>query len=354
MSEEVMNQLNDRLRLLEHDNAERKPVAELIKIFMYFLIGISVVLGLFGLKQFSDIRNIIQEEVSRQYPKDQQKFLEYQSLIDKTELLSKNFQELHGKYSVALSNFANLDKVTADFDIEGKIGQIITESTQRYRSDQEGGKSVEIYEEPWRSNAISLLELLASTQMQRDFDSDFIFNAAQSADQLKMNDLAFRLMSEANKKRPNDAPIRAGMLSGAVDIGNEGEVDKAFLELLDMVRNLSPHSPNIVLSEAWNSTEDQRRYPELIKAINDLINSQSNVPSYAHAIQAEAYLRSSQSDALIHARKANQRAKETLANETAHSVWADSSMRQIAKVDRIIAKSEALREVLVNDLAELP
>ena len=340
-----MERTDDRLNKLEDEIAERRPVAELIKLLIYFIIGIAAILAFFGLQKFSDIQNIIKEEVGKQYSKDQQKYINYEALISKTKTLSTDFEELYGKYRVALNNFSNLGKVTEDFDIEGKVGQVISESTQRQQQDQKNEKSKLMYEEPWRSNAISLLELLASIQEKRNFDSDFIFNASQCADRLKLNDLALRLISAANKRRPNDAPIKAGMLSAAVNIGNEAEIEKAYSELLNMVKNLTTNSPHIVLSEAWNATEDQRRYSELTETIDGLANNANVklIPSYAYAIQAEAILRASGENAIELANQANKKAKKALSEETSHSSWAQSSLRQIMKVDSIIKKSLAMR-----------
>lgn len=342
MSDEVA-ELKSQIHEIEVQLSGRKPVEELVKIFIYFLIAISVVVGLFGIKQFSDIQELIAAEVKLQLPRDQQRYLEYSALVEETEQTSREFDSLFGKYEVALRNFANLDKVTDDFDIEGKIERLKDESTERtVRNDGS------ILDEEWRLDAISSLRVLALVQSKRQFDSDFIFNAAQAASRLHQEELAFELMKNAYEKRPIDEPIKAGMLSAQVDIGTEAEAETAFKGLMSMIPNLSPNSPHIVLAEAFNAAEDTRRYVEFIDAIDLLIARPSAfVPSYVYFKKAQAYLRASRKGDVELAAESLKIGRAVLADESVLSVWYKSAFDLSNSVEGLIEdsrlRSDALR-----------
>lgn len=350
--EETIEKLNQRIREIERETAERKPVSELIKLLIYFLFAISIVLGLFGLKQFSDLDELVSEQVKLQLPRDKQQFHDYEKLIDKTIELDKNYNELFGKYKEALNNFSSIDKVSDSFDIEGKVERLIHESTERYKKSFEGGYEGTILEEEWRAKAISILTVLSEAQKNQDFESDLIFNAAQAAGRLKLSSLQLSLMKVAHQKRPNDAPIKAGYLSSVVDAGLEDEVEDAYAGLLDMVRHLSINSPHIVLAEAWNASEDRRDYGALVDAISDLVEKENAQvkPSYAYALMANALLRSSRPGDLARAKNALEKAKKTFLSETTHSVWATSTLEQVASAQQQIELTELMHEGLNIDM----
>lgn len=336
--------LEERFRKLELEVAERRPVEKLMRILIYFFVGLSIAIGLFGIKQFSDINTAIESEVRTQFPKDQRKYLDYKLLIEDTEELNDRYKNLFGKYESALKTFAHLDKVTDDFDLEGKISRI-TEETKD--SENELTK-----DEAWRLQAIATLRLLVEAQKKRNFQSDFIFNAAQAASRLQQNALAYDLMQVAYTKRPNNAPIQAGRYSAIVEIGDEKEVEDAFKSLMKMVANLDSNSPHIVLSEAWNAAEHLRKYDSLIAAIDQLLKNQQQTlkPSYAYFIKAFALTRASRPGDLDMARSTIEEGLDILSKESPNAVWYDASIREYLKCLEVFNKvkqQSKLRE-LVN------
>lgn len=338
-----MEMLRQKVASLEIEIAERRPVERQIQFLMYFLAAISALVGLFGFKQLSDVESTIAAEVKQQFPKDSQKYLEYQDLIEKTSDLNRRHQELFGKYESALKTFASLDKVSDDFDIEGKVRRVIAEADEKDEKER-------LTDEQWRINAVATLQLLSSAQKKKNFNSDFIFNASQTARQLHQDSLAAELMEVAHRKRPMDAPILAGKLSAIVNIGDEAEVNQAFYDQLEMIRNLDANSPHIVLSEAWNSAEELRRYGELVKAIDDFLADpeRPTKPSYVYFLKAYALTRSSREGDMQLARASFDDGTRALMSESPNAVWFNASLRQMSKCREVFEKAE-----LLNGLALL-
>lgn len=334
MSDAQTPTVEERLHKIEIEVAERRPVDKLIQLFIYLLAALSIVVGLFGFKQFSDIDAVISSEVKMQFPKDQQKFLDYKKLIEDTSVLGAKHTELFGKYEAALKTFAHLDKVTDDFDLEGKVSRLMDEVDE--------GDETTTKDEKWRLQAVATLRLLAEAQKKRSFRSDFIFNAAQTASRLQQSALAFELMQVAHTKRPNDAPIQAGRLSAIVEIGDEKEVKDAFAGLMSMVANLDANSPHIVLSEAWNAAEHLRRYDALVSAVDRLIQSKERLvkPSYAYFIKAYALTRASRPGDMEAARVTVEEGLSLLENESPNAVWHEASQREYVKCLKVFAEAK--------------
>lgn len=329
----------ERIRKLEVELAERRPVERLVQILIYFLAGLSVVVGLFGFKQFSDIGSVISTEVKNQFPRDSQRYLEYRKLIDETQSLNQKYMEMYGKYESALRAFSNLDRVTDDFDIEGKVSRVVAAVEER--------KGAALLEEKWRLEAVATLKLLAEAQKRRNFKGDFIFNASQTAARLQQHALAAELMDLAFAKRPNDAPIQAGRLSAQVGIGDEKAVNDAFNGLMQMVANLSPNSPHIVLSEAWNAAEQLRRHAELAQAIDKLLSSNSPLkPSYAHFIRSYSLTRTGKPGDLDKAKAAMEDGVKVLSSESPNTVWFKASLREYGKCLTVFKNQAVLPRLL--------
>lgn len=325
--------LEDRIHLLELEHAERKPVDKLIQILIYFLAGLSIIVGFFGIKQFSDIDSAISKEILQQFPKDQQKYLEYKKLIEDTKTLHQDFEKLAGKYKLALERFAHIDHLTADFDLEGKVIKVMREVVEEENQTNES----------WRLQAVATLRLLVEAIKRRNFQGDFIFNAAQAASKLQQHALAYELMQEAYIKRPHDKPIQAGRLSAIVEIGDEKEVNEAFKALMDMVIHLDTNSPHIVLSEAWNASEHLRRYDALIEAIDNLIQSKNPLkPSYAYFVKAFALTRASRIGDLETAQTAMEEGWNLFLQESPNSVWHEASLREYAKCLQVFEQAKKL------------
>lgn len=330
----------DRIAKIEIELAERKPIERLVQLLIYFLAAISVVVGIFGIKQLSDINSIISSEVKNQFPRDSQKMLEYKRLIEETSELKEKYNQLYGKYESALKAYDNLDKITDDFDIEGKVARVFSEVDNR--------SGEELLDEKWRLSVVATLKLLSESQKKKNYTSDFIFNAAQTASRLQQNSLAFELMQGAFEKRPHDAPIRAGRLSAIIAIGDEKGVNDAFADLMKMVENLDPNSPHIVLSEAWNAAENLRRYGELIGAIDNLLEKKGSAikPSYAYFIKSFALTRTGRPGDLEKAKITANEGVAVLKLESPNSVWSEASLRELGKCKKVFIEAESVTSSL--------
>lgn len=346
--EDEKQDLEKRVRECERLVAERKPVADIVKLFVYFLFALSIVLGVFGWKKFADIDQLVTETVGLRLPPDSRKFMNYKELIEETEILHQQFEQLFGQYGEALRNYEYIDKIAADYeyDIESRCTLVLVESIDRTnREIVDGDKSGTLYEESWRASAIATLRALAKAQKTRRFDSDAIFNAAQVCARLRQDELALELMRVAYDKNPDDSPIKARMLSQIVQIESGVEMESALAELMALVRSLDNKDPHIVLAEALNAVEDKRRYDDLLHAIDACIrNPRSVKPSYLYVIQAKALLRKSGDHCIDEAKVAVARAFEALSGESVHGVWVESARTELPQVQAWIAMSELMHE----------
>ena len=157
-------------------------------------------------------------------------------------------------------------------------------------------------------------------------------------------------MRAAYEKHPDDAPIKAGMLSEtARSAATKEDRDEAFAEIMKMIENLDGNSPHIVLSEAWNVAEDGRRYDELLKAIESCVQNPDSVkPSYLYTMQAKILLRRSGTNSVQEAKSAVAKAKETLGHESTYSVWFQSTLRDLVEMEELIEMTELMHQTVAE------
>lgn len=314
--------LEKEIWALKAEQAESRPVGEVVKYLLYFWLTLSVVLGIFGWTQVSDIDSKIDAAVLRQFPEDSRYFKDYVTLIKQTKGLYEDFERLTQEYKARVADLRYADLVAEDFDIEGQVIKMVIESDIPGR----------VLDERWRVRAISTLTRLKEAIADRAFPADFVFNAAQVARQLHQFQLAEE-MTLAAYQRDASPPIRALKLSSEASNSTGEKQSEAFEELIRMVRELDyQDSPHIVLGEAWNASENVKNYIPLLNALDTLLSSEGDKPSYAFAMKAQVLLRLSRAGDL-------ERAAETLAQgyakftaESSQSQWNDSFVREYSKL----------------------
>ena len=316
----------------------RTPATDLVKYLLYFWGGLSLALGAVGFATLGDIKEQVADQVVLQFPRDSQQYLDYEKLIGETEELKKDFQDLSQDYQRAVDALAYKDRVSKDWDLEGRVLRLIEESTARQfasrairnklaTTEGDGDKAYAgtLLEPAWRERALATLAALAESE--KSFDPTLYFNAAQIARRLKSWELSQVL---ATKSASDDSPAhRALLLAVKVESESGSDREDAFKGLLAMVQSLDLRSPEIVLAEAWNAAESTRRYEELYLAIVDLEAAAGvYIPSYAYAIKAQALMRWGAPGSREEADSALDDAEKLLANESPMSSWYESSKRE--------------------------
>jgi len=81
VDEEEWKEPQSRIEAIGIEHAARQPVEKLIQLLIYFLVGVSVFLGVFGFQQFSDIANMLDEKIALQFAQDEAKVLAYKNAV---------------------------------------------------------------------------------------------------------------------------------------------------------------------------------------------------------------------------------------------------------------------------------
>ncbi len=199
-----------------------------------------------------------------------------------------------------------------------------------------------------------LTVLVAAAEKDRsNIDSNELFNASGVASKLDFQGLARRLAQLAYDFRPiqiHKARLLRMTAAQAESLENEDSQkarDDAINEILRMIENLSLRSPELIVSEAWNVAERERRYDLLIEALENA-SARQNVytPSYAHLIAARAYARQG---APGWDRKMNDHISvslEKLANESPHSTWYADTIEDLVRMLPAILPSKHAGRIL--------
>jgi hypothetical protein len=357
MSATDISLLSDRVNKLAEEVASQKTVGELIKYLVYFWAAISAALGLFGWSKFSDIDKIIEQEVQLQLPRDKQEFARFSEMATDAQRLRDQYKQLAKDYEESVAALQLAKTVGVNFDIEGKLVALIEESTKRKSIEADGDlDTVEgtLLEPKWRKEAIATLSAFKDSLTKKSYPADFIFNVTQVCRRLDQFELAEQLTKAAYEKDPTP-PVKALYFSSRVQSSTGQERSEAFRQLMEMVEQLPANSPEIVIAEAWNAAEGQRRHAELIAAIDKLISRRKAPPSYALVIKAQALLRQSNPGALASASKSLDAAKDLLAEESAMSSWFESTLREYMQTKGVIDNTAAIRRVAIGgELDNLP
>lgn len=356
-SSNQIQSLAESIAKLREELAEHRPVSELIRYLLYFWAAISLVIGFFGWKELSHLDDVVEQKVKLQFPRDCARYTDYLKIIEETKALYADFERLTAAYRERVDDLKRFEQITADFDIEGQVLALSEEARRRQHkgANEENRGDQQSDDEPlldprWRREAILTIERFQRSLATKNCPADFIFNAAQLCRMLKQFDLAEKLTEAAHGKDAS-SPIEAMYLSSQVQTSTAEKREKAFTSLMTMIVDLPDYSPEIVLAEAWNAAEDQRRYSELIEAIDRLVENRlssdgaSPVPSYAYIIKAQALLRRSHPGCVSAAQLCIDSADRSLAEESAMSQWFDSTLKERAEVELLLAKSRVLSSI---------
>lgn len=345
-----ISKLDSRVDKLSEDVAAQRTIGELIKYLVYFWAAISAALGLFGWSKFSDIDKSIEQQVQLQLPRDKQEFAKFREMVAEAETLNKNYEKLAKDYEQSVEALKLSKTVGVDFDIEGRISVLIKESTKRKidsaKSNEEQIGS-DLFDSKWRKDAIATVTIFKDSLTKKSYPADFIFNVTQICRRLDQFQLAEQLTKAAYDKDASP-PIRSLYLSSQVQNSTGKQREDAFGKLMDMVANLEDHSPEIVVAEAWNAAEDQRRYDVLIDSIDKLYARNKTPPSYVFVIKAQAILRQSKPGATQRAEQSISIASALLRNETALSSWFESTLREYTKLIQVIHNTKMANEFLAK------
>jgi hypothetical protein len=100
--EKDWKELEARVDAISLEHAARQPIETLIRILIYGLFGLLVFLGLFGVTQFSDIENTLEEKIALQFAQDESKVLAYENAVDDLRRANTAYRELTSGYEAGL------------------------------------------------------------------------------------------------------------------------------------------------------------------------------------------------------------------------------------------------------------
>lgn len=342
-----MEETEKRLEKAEKDladlkelTASQKPVNEIVRYLLYFWLTISVIFGAFGWRQLSDFDEQVREAVAALFPRDSENYARYEQLIEDTNDLRQQFEELTRMYTERMDDLKSYaDVLSDDFDIEGQLELLVSEGTDDDNiSDRE-----------WRTRAILTIRAFSSVLEERAFPGDFVFNVAQLCRKLRQFALV-ETMANAAYERDASPAIRAMLLSSRASSNGPGRAqEEAYTELIDMVKALDYEAdPHIVLAEAWNAAEDTRRYQVLIDALDALVSERNrrDVPAIAYAIKSRALLRRGNPGSREEALEALREGYTVYKDESPLSLWAGTFAAQYMDLSRIIQSQEDINEML--------
>ena len=124
-----------------------------------------------------------------------------------------------------------------------------------------------------------------------------------------------------------------------------------------MVEDLTLESPHIVVAEAWNATEENRRYEDLIRSLSIFFdraaasNGAIHVPSHTYVMKAQAHFRSGRPGELEPTLDLLIRAVSVLRQEGMHSEWAESTIRDMIGILGVLVNSGADLTVLLDAMS---
>ena len=339
VDEEEWKELQGRIEAIAIEHAARQPVERLIQLLIYFLVGVSVFLGVFGFQQFSDIANMLDEKIALQFAQDEAKVLAYKNAVDDLRTAHEDYRALIDGYTDALTNLSYLRDVDNTIDLEPTVHRLSDEE-DKYAADP----SLPGFDS-WRLEALTTLELFLQTSSKQNFDPGLLFNAAQMASRLKNKHLSLHLIKEANRRRPLDLASQAAMYSGLIDSGTPNQVEESYAKLMALVpRVVESKEPHIMLSEALNAAADLGRYQEYLSVLQAVDqDGEIHIPSVLYSMKARVLLEVPHPDNLQYAREAILQAKQQLKSETSSNTWVSAALRHISEVERSIRLTEQMR-----------
>lgn len=320
--QDLGEKLDSRVRDVELEVAGRRSHEKVIVNLGYGVVAVGVLLGVFGFSEVSDIDKQIREIVERQYGEVDKKVSEIEGqvgntlttidlLIDRriagyirdTETTIEDFERAHKDMTSLIDSMTQAEvhwNTVVKPALEG-LGDYDPDASLKGQYLLVRSSNLVVPEN--RARAAGLIPRIVkhldraqrSDEEISQFSSSDIFNVAQLSRVIDRNDLEIALVDAAFEAR-KDAATTALFLQAQAKFTFGEESEQALAELMGMVANLTPENPHIVLAEAWNASENLRRYTDLINALENLIarttlDPDAFLPSYAFVIKSQSLLR---------------------------------------------------------------
>ena len=355
-SDEQEHSIEKTVRELELEVASRRNYEKVVAILGATVVAIGALVAWIGFESFSDIEKDVRQQVIQSL----------KNVDASSQVTLERFEEYDKRMAVLLKSLEDAESRWTE-SIQPTLKELagdVPDLKGRYLSLLEGEAIEERTSEPaWRKQAtaviLKIVEHLEESQHEdtvSQFSPDDVFNVAQLSRHLSRYDLERRLVVAAHDARPASASARALFLQSESREANP-KGDRAFQELMGLVTDLTIDNPHIVLAEAWNAAEGLRQYSSLIDAIDALIERREGdagvfLPSYAHVIKGTAHLRRGLAGEVDLAIRSFVDAVRLLKLEGTQSQWAESTMREVAEMQRNLRFSGADTTVLDEAVAD--
>ncbi|MEZ5750720.1 MAG: hypothetical protein R3D60_01715 [Paracoccaceae bacterium] len=308
--EQEVTALRADIKRLEIEQAERRPVSDILKLFGYFFAAIVVVFGLLGIKQISDLQPQIVAAVSPQI--DDAIERQISQHIDALDAINDSTQdwrdraerlsELEPRYQALIDDLNRVQDALGALetaDSGGLLQRISDEvnwrSGNQARFDLEGDPFRNtVYETTWRAGILaSVTRLIDDEAALAQVTAEELFNLLQDMRRIDADWIGVRIMNAIpqDPAKPEIEALRYGLIA-RMSVGEERE--EAFQNLLLLLASFGERNPQIVISEANNATETLRRFSDTISVLEQEIERRERdggyLISYAYAALGELYM----------------------------------------------------------------
>ncbi|MBA85531.1 hypothetical protein ACSSNL_08470 [Thalassobius sp. S69A] len=247
----------------------------------------------------------------------------YQEQFAKTDALIRKLQAAEIRWQQIKPALDGLDGYDPDEDLKGDFERLTADTKTFSRAEKVGIV---------RRISDHLREVERNGDVILQFTPDDIFNAAQMARGLKRVDLEKALVQAAYELDSSSLATQAQYLQLQTRLGPLDQREARFGQLMGLIAQPSMDAPHIVLAEAWNAAEGQRRYTDFLAAVDARIlaaqaDTDMFLPSHFHAIKGNAHQRRGLPNELPIAMRSYIHAIEQLAKEGTHTQWAVATIR---------------------------
>ena len=348
--------IETKIRQLELEIASRRNYEKVVGILGAAVVAVGALVAWFGFDSFSDIKQDVRDQVVQSL----------KSVSSETSTSLDKFEEYDGRMGILLESLTEAEGrwrnsiQPALMELSGDIPDL----KGQFLSMMKDGEKQDSQQDPvWRRQAAAvvhkIVEHLEEAQSKMEvsqFAPSDIFNVAQLSRQVSRYDLERRLVVAAHEAKSDSTSARALYLQSEARRTSPGD-DTAFQELMELVAYLTNENPHIVLAEAWNAAENQRRYDALIKALDVLIERGEEepgtfLPSYAYALKGQVHLRRGLVGEVDMAVEYFVEAVKRLKLEGTHSQWAVPTVELISSMRTVLVNSGANIESLDESVLE--
>ncbi len=350
-AENKTSELEARLRAVELENAERRPVADLLKYSGLLLALLLFVAGFFGYNRIQDIeeqiksdlsdktRDLVETEVRELLDDKEDRYERFISYLSSLEAREAQIETLFQKYASRIEELEKFQIKLVGADVEGEIERMIYEIRHRLSVPIDMTKPdpfVGTYlDEIWRLGLLTRMKEIARQKgIIAKLPSDKAHNLLQSLRSIG----ADRIIGEIFEKIPleNSRPsLLALRLSHTIRMEYGEKREEAFVKLMELVRNVDVVNPEIIIAEAWNAAEEAGRHASLISSLLDAdrrLSEEDARISYVVAIAAQAHLRRGLNGDVERSTALIREAEAIAEKEPSYNRWKNHTLRTILEV----------------------